>query len=178
MTNITEDVHYKDQLEHLIVHDELTGIHNRHYFNDALIDEINRSRRYKTSLAMINFDIDHFKKLNDEFGHDIGDKVLVNITEMVGYKLRETDRFCRIGGEEFCVIMPETDLKQASHIAERIRVAVMETPHSQLPNNVTVSIGVVQLNQWDNEKTLYKRSDIAMYQAKENGRNWVVTLED
>lgn len=177
MTNITEEINYKNQLEHLIIHDELTGIYNRHFFNDALCNEISRAKRYKVPLSMMNFDIDHFKKINDEHGHDVGDKVLVHICKVIGQGLRETDHFCRLGGEEFCVLMPETDIEQAAKSAERMRLAVLEASYPDLPGAISISIGVVQLNQWDDDKTFYKRADIAMYQAKEQGRNCVVMLE-
>lgn len=178
MTNITEEINYKQKLEHLIVHDELTGIYNRHFFNDALLTEINRSRRYKNPLSLLSFDIDHFKQINDEYGHDIGDEVLIETAQIIQQGLRETDHFCRIGGEEFAVLMPETDLIKAKQIAERLRESLEKAHFASISKHITISIGVVQLNQWDSEKTLYKRVDIAMYQAKENGRNCVVSAED
>lgn len=178
MTNITEEIHYKEQLEHLIMHDELTGIFNRHYFNENLSAEIKRAERYHKSLAMISFDIDFFKKINDDFGHDVGDKVLISVSQTVLKSLRETDRFCRLGGEEFCIIMPETNLEQASMIAERLRMAVSEIPESVVPRKITISLGVSEFNQWDSDKSFYKRADMAMYQAKQQGRNAVMTIEN
>ncbi|WP_024850409.1 sensor domain-containing diguanylate cyclase [Hydrogenovibrio kuenenii] len=176
LTDITEEVHYKEELEHLIIHDELTGVYNRHYFNEALEEEIKRAHRYQVPFSMISFDVDHFKSVNDDFGHDIGDNVLIRLTKEVARSLRDTDKLCRVGGEEFCILMPETDLEDATVTAERLRKSVQEIPYSDVPRAVTVSLGVTKLNRWDNASTLYKRSDIALYQAKGNGRNRVEVI--
>lgn len=176
MTDITEEVRYKDELEHLIIHDELTGVHNRHYFNETLEEEIKRAHRYKTPFSLVAFDVDHFKNVNDDFGHDIGDKVLKRLANEVVHSLRETDKLCRIGGEEFCILMPETELQEAEYTAERLRQAVQEIPYSDVPRSVTISLGVTKLNRWDNPSTLYKRADVALYQAKDNGRNRVEVI--
>jgi diguanylate cyclase (GGDEF)-like protein len=176
LTDITEEIRYKEELEHLIIHDELTGIYNRHYFNETLEEEIKRAHRYQVPFSLISFDVDYFKNVNDDFGHDIGDTVLKILTKEVARSLRDTDKFCRIGGEEFCILMPETDLEEAATTAERLRKSVQEIPYSDVPRAVTISLGVTKLNRWDNASTLYKRADVALYQAKDNGRNRVEVI--
>jgi len=173
MSDVTEEVHYKNQLEHLIIQDELTGIYNRHYFNQALNREIKRHHRYQTSLSIAFLDIDHFKTINDLYGHDVGDAVLRDITKVIGDSLRDTDIFCRIGGEEFVVIMPQTNLRNAREIAERIRVSVERIASDHVPKTVTVSIGVAELLENMSANQLYKVADRALYQAIEKGRNRV-----
>lgn len=176
LTDISEEIHYKEELEHLIIHDELTGVYNRHYFNEALEEEIKRAHRYQVPFSMISFDVDYFKNVNDDFGHDIGDNVLIRLTKEIARSLRDTDKLCRVGGEEFCILMPETDLEDATVTAERLRKSVENIPYTDVPRAVTISLGVTKLNRWDNAATLYKRSDIALYQAKDKGRNRVEVI--
>lgn len=174
MADMTEQEIYKKELEHITIHDELTGLRNRHYFNQRIEEEIRRSQRYRNALSLIMFDIDHFKRINDSFGHDVGDLVLKKIaTECLPY-IRETDALCRIGGEEFMVIMPETQLEDAAKTAERLRVAVAEMSLGSLNVSVTISLGVVSLSSVENLAMFYKRADQALYVAKDHGRNCVV----
>lgn len=178
MTDITGEVRYKEKLEHLIVHDELTGVYNRHFFNEVLDEEIKRAQRYQSPFSLISFDVDHFKSVNDDFGHDIGDQVLKKLATEVAQSLRETDKLCRIGGEEFCVLMPETELAEAEYTAERLRLAVQAISYSDVTRPVTISLGVTKLNRWDNSATLYKRADVALYKAKDKGRNRVEVISN
>lgn len=173
MHDITEEELYRQQLEVLSETDSLTGVSNRLVFNRTLIQEIQRAHRYHSELSLLVFDIDHFKQVNDTFGHDVGDQVLVCLAERVGELLRETDVLCRIGGEEFTVIMPETNVEQAQQTAERLRVAVENLPEDSLPAPLTVSFGVAHMTRWDSDKTLFRRADDALYRAKRNGRNRV-----
>lgn len=179
MTDITEEEHYKSQLEHLIIHDELTGIYNRHYFNRTLEQEIKRHQRYQSPFSMAFLDIDHFKKINDSYGHDVGDAVLLSLAKSISPLLRSTDVFCRVGGEEFVILMPETNLENALIITERIRSSVEGISSKEVPEKITISAGLVELNDWDNVQSFYKRADEALYKAKEKGRNRVETqIED
>ncbi|WEJ62350.1 sensor domain-containing diguanylate cyclase [Thiomicrorhabdus lithotrophica] len=178
MHNITSQEVYKQQLELLSETDTLTGISNRLVFNRTLVQEIQRAHRYHSELALLMFDIDHFKNVNDTYGHEVGDQVLVTLCEIISELLRETDVFCRIGGEEFTVVMPETSLEQATQTAERLRKAIETLPSETLPTSLTVSFGVVSMTRWDNDKTILKRVDDALYQAKKNGRNRVEVAED
>ncbi len=177
LQEITEQELYKNQLEHLSQTDALTGIGNRLYFNRSLNKEIQRSRRYKSDLSLLMFDIDFFKKVNDNYGHDVGDQVLVEISAVIQSLLRETDILCRFGGEEFAIIMPETGLIEAEKSAERLRSTIEKVSTSEFPSKLTISFGVGQVTKWDNEKTILKRVDNALYSAKELGRNRVVVAE-
>lgn len=178
MHNITDQELYKQQLEFLSETDTLTGISNRLVFNRTLVKEIQRAHRYHSELALLMFDVDHFKNINDTYGHEVGDQVLVTLCEIISELLRETDVFCRIGGEEFTVVMPQTNLEQATQTAERLRKAIETLPSQTLPTSLTVSFGVVSMTRWDNDKTILKRADDALYQAKKNGRNRVEVAED
>ncbi|MCX7820159.1 MAG: GGDEF domain-containing protein [Brevinematales bacterium] len=153
--------------------DELTKIFNRKKINQSITEEINRAKRYNEIFSIIMFDIDHFKKINDTFGHDIGDEVLKNITRIVGAQLRITDIFGRWGGEEFIIISPKTQKEEAVHLAERIRQTV-EQFSFPVVKNVSCSLGVTEWTKEDDEKTLLKRVDEALYEAKESGRNRVI----
>jgi diguanylate cyclase (GGDEF)-like protein len=171
MTDVTELEETKRELEQLSIIDTLTQTYNRRYFNQVLESELRRSQRYDLPLSLVMFDIDHFKNINDTYGHDVGDQVLQKITQTVLAQIRETDVLCRIGGEEFVVILPETELQQAHALAERIRLAVAEMDQTEVPCQITVSLGVLQAYKWDSVQTLYKRLDEALYRAKEKGRN-------
>ncbi|MBD3611224.1 MAG: GGDEF domain-containing protein, partial [Hydrogenovibrio crunogenus] len=123
--------------------------------------------------------IDHFKMINDPYGHDVGDAVLVSLAKNISSLLRSTDVFCRVGGEEFVIMMPETSLENALIISERIRSTVEGISSKDVPEKITISMGLVELNSWDNVQSFYKRADEALYKAKENGRNRIETqVED
>jgi len=173
MHDITSEEEYRQKLEYLSETDTLTGLSNRLVFNRALTCEVQRAHRYHLDLSMLIFDVDFFKKINDTYGHEVGDQVLITLGEEVTQLLRETDVFCRIGGEEFTVIMPETNIQQAETTAERLRKAIETLPENTLPTHLTVSFGVAYMTRWDDHKTIFKRADKALYRAKENGRNRV-----
>ena len=153
--------------------DQLTKIYNRLKFKKELEREIRRLRRYQINLSLIMFDIDHFKKVNDTYGHDAGDKVLKRITEIVSNAIRDTDIFARWGGEEFMVLTPNTMMSQAYDLAERIRKNI-EQKIIEPGGQVTCSFGVAEFNKNDNYDTFIKRADNALYEGKETGRNKVV----
>ncbi len=160
------------QVEELSVTDPLTGIFNRKRFNEELTVEIERVKRYSGFLALIMFDIDHFKEINDAFGHAAGDAVLVDLTTLVGSLIRKADVFSRWGGEEFLILLPETDLDGAEKMAEKLRASIETRKFPGVPS-VTCSFGVVSLTEIDDADTLFKRVDDALYEAKESGRNRV-----
>lgn len=116
------------------------------------------------------FDIDHFKKVNDEFGHDVGDSVLKELARIIKKNLRQIDIFCRVGGEEFMIILPETEEKNAYQISEKLRKIVESHSKESIPK-VTISLGIAQFFKNDDKDNLLKRVDNALYKAKENGRN-------
>ncbi|MFY9075738.1 hypothetical protein CRU99_07335 [Malaciobacter mytili] len=175
LTDITELKEKSNLLEYQASHDLLTGLYNRQKFHDIFGKEIRRDKRYDNDLSLILFDIDHFKNFNDEFGHNLGDEVLKFIAEIVTKNVREHDTIVRWGGEEFLILLPETDLKGALKVAEKIRVAIEEFRDDTLPKNITASFGVTTLYEGDNEEQFVKKADIALYKAKSEGRNKVVS---
>jgi len=171
LTDISNEEKYKHNLELLSVTDALTGIYNRRYFDKAISKELSNSNRYWHALSMVMLDIDHFKKINDEHGHQIGDDILIEYTKLISSLIREGDVFCRIGGEEFMIILPHTKKSDAQLIAQKIRKRI-ELHKKILP--ITMSLGVVQYSGEENVDEIYVRVDNALYEAKETGRNRVV----
>lgn len=171
LSDITEQENYKKELEHLSITDALTGIGNRRYFHNKIEEEIQRAKRYKHSLSLIMFDIDFFKEVNDKHGHGVGDEVLVEYTKLVNSLLRDSDIFCRVGGEEFVVIIPHASRDEAQQIAEKLRIEI-EKYKKVVP--ITMSFGVVEYILGEDASFIFKRVDDALYKAKESGRNIVV----
>ena len=153
--------------------DHLTGIANRRQFRERLDEEFNRADRYHESLSLVMLDLDHFKQVNDEYGHDVGDQVLVELTEQIKSQIREIDLFARWGGEEFLIMLPETDRDTARTMVERIRHHVESHAFGQ-PPHITISLGLVTLRSSDDPDTFISRADKALYKAKAAGRNCVV----
>ncbi|WP_455757073.1 diguanylate cyclase [Sulfurimonas sp.] len=175
LTDITKMKAQQDKLEYLSHTDALTNIGNRKYFNQNISREIEISKRYANNLSLIMLDLDNFKQVNDTYGHDIGDIVLVEFTKAVQNLLRKTDIFCRYGGEEFIIIIPGDTSIKASIFAERIRTHIEKLKISSV-EKVTVSIGVTEFKKEDTVETLIKRTDIALYQSKNNGRNCITSI--
>lgn len=157
--------------------DRHTGCYNKTYFNNKLELEVKKSKVTGTPLSLIIFDLDHFKKLNDNYGHDAGDYVLKHMAELIRKNgVREDDVFARYGGEEFVILLPKTNLKQSYEIAERLRKLVESHNfvYDQKKLPVTASIGVADYRQGVTTGTdLFKRADEAVYKSKEGGRNQV-----
>ncbi len=170
MSNISDQEKYKQELENLTVTDPLSGINNRRYFQTKIVDEISRANRYKHPLSLIIFDIDFFKRVNDQHGHDVGDEVIKEYSKFISQMLREEDYFCRIGGEEFSIILPHIDKGKAYKVAEKIRESV-EAHKEVLP--ITMSFGVVEYQTGEDAEATFQRADKALYKAKESGRNRV-----
>ncbi len=170
ITDITEERSEMQRLNKLANIDTLTGIYNRRKFNELLLIEYKRAKRYSRHLSALFFDIDHFKKINDSYGHDIGDAVLKELALLVQSQLRETDVFARWGGEEFVVLLPETSAENAMRFAEHIRTKV-ETFSFTKAGTVTISIGITPLHKKEQLDTFLKRLDQALYKAKKEGRN-------
>ncbi len=152
--------------------DALTGIDNRIKFNQSLAIEIARATRYNSPLSLIIFDIDHFKKVNDTFGHSVGDKVLKTLAKLVEANIRETNIFARWGGEEFVILAPGISLTETLELADKLRSKVEEFDFNK-PQKVTLSFGVTAFKKGDSSTMLLNRADEALYRAKENGRNQV-----
>lgn len=159
------------------VHDALTGLHNRRYFNERLLDEIERVTRYGGRFSLLFGDIDHFKEVNDTYGHQVGDAILVWLGRLLPQHLRHSDVVSRYGGEEFALLLMDTDKEQAAAVAENLRATVAD---SGLPGNrpvrVTISFGVVTYGTDGHSlEGLLEKADKALYCAKANGRNQVCT---
>lgn len=154
--------------------DELTGVANRRHTMSVLAAEFDRARRYQTPLTVAMLDLDLFKQINDRYGHAAGDQVLQAFCTMMGSRLRRTDCFGRIGGEEFLAVLPHTGIEEASAVMERLRLATMELgcPALRGERQPSVSIGLAAFSTADEKlETLVKRADEAVYRAKEGGRN-------
>ena len=179
--DISERKKFQLELERQAQLDFLTGINNRRHFIQLAEVELNRSRRYCSPLSLFMIDLDHFKQINDSFGHKAGDVVIRNFVEVCQAILREVDIIGRIGGEEFAVLLPETDLAEALVVAERLRVAIQSAKvviDNGPPLGVTMSIGVVSVNSGeDSVDLLLSRADQALYAAKNAGRNRVVNWQ-
>lgn len=179
----TDVCHYQQQLQKTLDElavmsriDGLTQIYNRKHWEDSLEQEYAKARRHNKDLTLIMFDLDHFKVLNDTYGHQGGDKVLVDVSKNVKALLRLEDVFGRYGGEEFAIVLPETNEQGAMELAERICKTLEKTPleYQDKLINISVSLGVSSLNMNDsNYEDLITNADLALYQAKAQGRNQV-----
>jgi diguanylate cyclase (GGDEF)-like protein len=152
--------------------DPLTGLHNRLKFDQALADEMVRSDRYKTPLSLVLYDVDNFKRVNDTYGHQIGDKVLVQLSRFVPNLIRSTDLLARWGGEEFAILVPGSDGQMAFQAAKKLRDAIRHVVFDEV-GSVTCSFGVTQFAVEDTAAEFISRADNALYRAKINGRNQV-----
>ena len=166
---------YHEEIYRLTTVDGLTQIFNRRYFLEQLERELSRAKRYRRELSLILFDIDHFKQINDTYGHLAGDYVLKQLATVVKGKIRRDDIMARYGGEEFAVILPEIDNANSVAFSEKIRKLVEKTPFKfeDARIAVTVSIGVATGEDADDAANLIKRTDEKLYEAKNAGRNCV-----
>jgi diguanylate cyclase (GGDEF)-like protein len=165
------------ETKHLAITDSLTGLYNRHYLQENIDREYTRAIRYTTSISVAMIDIDHFKRINDTYGHQFGDYVIREISIIINNCLRKTDLVFRYGGEEIIAIMPETDSDQAFIPLERIRTRIAEKvfENEGFKTHVTISIGIASADKHITTSTqLIELADKALYTAKENGRNQVI----
>lgn len=164
--------------ENLARFDALTGALSRRPLLEALDTEVERAERYGRALTCIMLDLDHFKAFNDTYGHQFGDKVLHRIARVIAEHCRTADHFGRYGGEEFLIILPETRVDDATNFAERVRLAVAETPLDVDEGRVTLSLGVAEWHDGGNSASrLISQADRAMLDAKAAGRNRVVVSQ-
>ncbi len=156
-----------------LLEDALTGAQNRRGMDAILTREVARAKRGDNRLAVAMIDVDHFKRVNDTYGHDAGDHLLVHLTMIAKSVLRESDALVRYGGEEFLLILPDADLKGAEFVLDRLRQVVSKSPfmYEDKKIQVTVSAGLAQMKEDENGHSLILRADKALYQAKEAGRN-------
>lgn len=160
------------RLRRMATHDPLTGLLNRRGIDQRLNQKLKETRRYGRPLSVVLLDIDHFKDVNDTYGHDVGDEVLKEMAKAASVHLRESDMLARWGGEEFLVVAPETGHAGALELGEKLRETVEETPQPKV-GRITVSAGVATYREEEKGVSLVKRADEALYRAKENGRNRV-----
>ncbi|MDH5446738.1 MAG: DUF484 family protein [Gammaproteobacteria bacterium] len=174
----------QERIKQLGLIDPLTGVHNRRYFDQRLDEEITRAARTQKPLSCLFLDIDHFKKFNDEYGHQIGDRVLQEVAAIIKAQMRGSDVMARYGGEEFAVLLSNTDTKLAADIAERIRFIIAENEYElddNIRSKISVSVGCSTMlpeHGCDSEETgqqLVAKADSALYAAKDKGRNQVVS---
>jgi diguanylate cyclase (GGDEF)-like protein len=160
----------QQRLEEMSVTDSLTGIFNRRHFDTVLLKEIEQAERYEKPFCLLTIDVDHFKEINDGHGHTVGDRVLIDLVILLKTGIRNVDSIFRIGGEEFAILLPETNLNGGLVFAERIRKSVMNHPFVD-SIRTTASIGVIQFQQGYTVDYMIKYADRAMYDAKKRGRN-------
>jgi len=160
------------ELEKISITDHLTGANNRTYFDKKIKDELYKCNEYQKPFSILLIDIDHFKRINDTYGHKEGDKVLVQFVKLMQSQLRETDTFARWGGEEFVILIPSIDKKHAIVVAEKLRRNTEKFTFSK-NYTITCSIGISEVEKNDDTDTLFNRADSALYYAKEHGRNSV-----
>jgi len=171
LSDITLAEKYKIELEKLTITDSLTGIGNRRYFHQHLKEKIASAKRYEYDLGIIMLDIDNFKIVNDTYGHDVGDEVLKEYSKLIFSDLRENDIFCRIGGEEFMIILPHVNAEEAFKVANKLRERISS---SKKIVAITMSFGVTEYIRGEEMDFIFKRVDSALYEAKNSGRNRVV----
>ena len=157
--------------------DALTGLHNRRYFHETLAREVARAHRYGRRLALVVFDLDDFKAINDRIGHLAGDAVLAETAERVKDVVRSADVACRVGGDEFAVILPESKTGDADQLYHRLLGAVGSRPVGQA-GRLSVSAGIAELREEDDPTTFFERADEALYRAKEHGKAQVVAYQE
>lgn len=166
-------------LERELLIDPLTGIYNRRAYDRRVVEEVQRYQRYDRAFSLLIFDVDHFKQVNDNYGHGIGDLCLKEIIKRIRPVLRKSDFLARYGGEEFVVLVPETHTVGAADVAEKIRKTIEDTDfiHKSDSIKITVSIGITEINTSDKtHEDIFTRADDALYNAKQAGRNRVATL--
>lgn len=176
-TDVTALEHEKQVYRMLSQQDPLTKIYNRKKFFEEVDKELDRVARYGQHLSILMFDVDFFKHVNDQFGHLVGDRVLIELTEVVRKNIRKTDVFARYGGEEFVLLMPGTDLKGAVEKADSIRKEISSYNFEKC-GQVTCSFGVAGYHKGDTADSFVQKADIALYSAKETGRNRVQIFKE
>jgi diguanylate cyclase (GGDEF)-like protein len=173
--NAIQNARYVDRVKQLAYLDGLTGIFNRRYFEMRILEEMDRARRFGNGMAVIMVDIDQFKRLNDEFGHLLGDEVLRQVSSVFCQQLRKIDVVCRYGGEEFAILLSQTNAQHAFGVAEKLRRLTETWQFPGVPRPVTISVGVASYPEHGTARDeLVKAADAGLYAAKLAGRNRVL----
>ena len=165
------------QIEHLAVTDSLTDTYNRRKLDEIIAEEHDNGKNKKPPFSLIMFDIDYFKRVNDKFGHSVGDEVLKQLCRLIRGLIRQGDLLIRWGGEEFILLLPATEMKEAEPFAERVRLEVEQESFHKV-GQITISLGVAQLREGDSIDDLIKRVDNSLYKAKRQGRNRVIACTE
>jgi diguanylate cyclase (GGDEF)-like protein len=174
-----QNAHNFDRMKQLAYVDGLTGIHNRRYFEMRIVEELERAGRFQGRMSVIMVDIDHFKKMNDEFGHLLGDEMLRAVSSILKQQLRKMDMVCRYGGDEFAIVVPETTGESALRVAEKLRHHVETHFFPGVPRPVTISCGVADYPTHGlTRDEVVAAADSALYQAKQAGRNHVASASN
>ena len=170
---------YKQAVDKAYI-DPLTGLNNRAAFDKSIEQEVELAIRHNYTLSLMMLDLDHFKKINDNYGHIVGDAVLKSFADCMIDCMRRSDTVFRYGGEEFCIILRNTNIEGAKLLAERVRTSVeeMDFDYHNINLKISVSIGLSELTQGDNASTLTERADKLLYKAKESGRNRVIAEDN
>ncbi|MDA3946652.1 MAG: diguanylate cyclase [Helicobacteraceae bacterium] len=176
-TDISETMEEQMSLQQRVSRDQLTGAYSRDFFQTHIHDIIENAKKRKMSLGLVMLDIDHFKRVNDTFGHDVGDVVLTHLVAAVKYSIRSTDLLIRWGGEEFLLIIEAESMEALGRMAEHVRQRVETEPFDRV-EHVTCSFGIVLHDVNETIDRSIKRADVALYEAKEGGRNKVVWAEE
>ncbi len=172
LINVQDIKEHEKALISMAMTDRLTGVYNRHHLDQAVLEEINRSERYGGPVSLIIADLDHFKRVNDTYGHDIGDDVLVDMAHQLQGSIRQSDTLARWGGEEFVILLPGSMLSGAHVLAEHLREILESYVHPRA-GRVTASFGVAERQSGESYDSWFKRADKALYKAKSQGRNRV-----
>lgn len=176
----------RDDVQDILNKDVLTGVYNRRYFDEMIAKEMERSERYETTFSILSLDIDKFKAVNDTLGHPGGDFALKKMSEIMQKEFRNSDMVCRVGGEEFTIILPETNNEQAVIAGEKLRSQIELKLKASLVEQYgesasdlmgTISVGIASYKNGEGKDTLLKRADDALYTAKETGRNRIINGE-
>jgi diguanylate cyclase (GGDEF)-like protein len=165
------------EARHLADLDALTGLHNRRFFHDTLAREVARAHRYERRLALIIFDLDDFKAINDRIGHLAGDAVLADAADVIRSVVRSADIACRVGGDEFAVILPESGMPEAEQLYARLQTALQQKPIGDA-GRIRISAGVAELTKDDDSRAFFERADDALYGAKESGKGRAVAADN
>ena len=173
-TSLSYDITDKKRIEELSITDQLTQIYNRLYLDNSFNKEVQRAQRYKSEFSIVLLDIDYFKKVNDVYGHSVGDSVLIEVSNILTKSIRSTDFLGRWGGEEFMIISTESNLQQTLTLSQKIRHAIEDHNFKEI-SSLTCSFGISQYRLTDKKNEAVQRADEALYKAKASGRNCVMS---